>query len=147
MKILVINGPNLNMLGQRKPEVYGGQTLVEINSYIKSYFDKVKVDFFQSNHEGAIIDKIQEAPGKFDGIAINPGAYSHYSYAIRDAIEACPKPVVEIHISNIYKREEFRRHSVISDACSGVISGFGKYGYVLAIQAIAHRLKRARNKS
>jgi len=145
VKIIVINGPNLNMLGIRKPEVYGAKSLDEINDYIKSYFDKVIVEFFQSNHEGVLIDKIQEASEKYNGIVINPGALSHYSYAIRDAIEACQKPVVEVHLTNIYKREEFRGISVISPVCSGSISGLGKYGYVLAVQAIAHRLKRKKH--
>lgn len=142
MKILIINGPNLNMLGERKPDVYGHKTLTEINAYIADYFKRVKLDFFQSNHEGEIIDKIQQAKIEFQGIVINPGAYTHYSYAIRDAIEACGIPVAEVHISNLAGREEFRRLSVVSDVCLGTLSGFGVYGYVLAVQALAHKIKR-----
>ena len=142
MKILIINGPNLNMLGRRKPEVYGQKTLAQINDYLKDYFKRVKLDFFQSNHEGEIIDKIQRAGGEYQGIVINPGAYSHYSYAIRDAIEACGVPVAEVHISNLAQREDFRRHSVVSEVCIGTVSGFGAYGYIIAVQALAHKLKR-----
>lgn len=142
MKILVINGPNLNMLGTRKPDVYGHKSLQEVNAFIGEYFKKVTVDFFQSNHEGEIVDKIQQADGKYGGIAINPGAFTHYSYAIRDAIEAIQIPVAEVHISNVHNRESFRSQSVISAVCEGTVSGFGIYGYVLAVQALAHNLKR-----
>jgi 3-dehydroquinate dehydratase-2 len=142
MKILVINGPNLNMLGQRKPEHYGSETLDTINAYLVDYFKKIELDFFQSNHEGEVIDHIQAAGHRFQGIVINPGAYTHYSYAIRDALEACALPVVEVHLSNIAAREEFRRNSVISAVCWGTISGLGKYGYVLAVQALAHHLSK-----
>jgi len=145
MKILVINGPNLNMLGKRKPEVYGKRTLAEINGIIAGYFKRVKTDFFQSNHEGAIIDKLHEAGKELKGVVINPGAFTHYSYAIRDAIEACGFPVVEVHISNTAGREEFRKTSVISDVCKGTVSGFGTYSYILGIQALAHHLKRREN--
>ncbi len=142
MKILIINGPNLNLLGSRKPDVYGHKSLDEVNEFIEGYFKRVKLEFFQSNHEGAIIDKIQQSAREYDGIAINPGAYTHYSYAIRDAIEAVAIPVAEVHISNVHGREDFRSTSVISDVCSGTISGFGIYGYVLAVQALAHQIKR-----
>ncbi len=142
MNILIINGPNLNLLGIRKPELYGGKTLNETNEFIKSYFKGVKIHFFQSNHEGEIIDKIHESMKIQHGIVLNPGAFGHYSYAIRDAIEACTIPVVEIHISNIAAREEFRKMSVISAVCKGTISGLGIYGYVLAVQALVHQLKR-----
>jgi len=142
MKILIINGPNLNMLGERKPEIYGGKTLNEINDYIQDYFKRVTLAFFQSNHEGEIVDQIQQAKMEYAGIIINPGAYTHYSYAIREAIEACPLPVAEVHISNIFSREEFRSRSVISEVCLGTVSGFGNYSYVLAVQAVAHHLKR-----
>jgi 3-dehydroquinate dehydratase-2 len=141
MHILIINGPNLNMLGSRRPEVYGYKSLDEINAYIKDYFKKVEVSFFQSNEEGKIIDEIQRLAEKYDGLVINPGALTHYSYAIRDAIESIDRPVVEIHISNIAAREGFRQKSVISDVCAGSISGFGIYGYILAVQSLAHRLK------
>jgi 3-dehydroquinate dehydratase II len=144
MHILIINGPNLNLLGSRKPEVYGYKSLEEIDHYIKEYFKKVKLSFFQSNHEGEIIDQIQKFPENFDGLVINPGALTHYSYAIRDAIEAVNRPVVEIHISNIASREGFRQTSVISEVCSGTVSGFGIYGYILAVQALAHSLKIAK---
>lgn len=142
MKILVIHGPNLNLLGARKPDVYGHKNLKEVNNYISEYFKRISLSFFQSNHEGEIIDKIQSSPGEFDGLVINPGAFTHYSYAIRDAIEACPLPVAEVHISNLAAREEFRQKSVISEVCQGTISGFGVYGYVLAVQAVGHKLKR-----
>lgn len=143
MKILIINGPNLNLLGIRKPEMYGHKNLDQVNEFIKKYFKRIEVEFYQSNHEGEIIDKIQQATGDFNGIVINPGALTHYSYAIRDAIEAVTIPVSEVHISNVHGREDFRSKSVISDVCSGTISGFGIYGYVLAVQALAHCLKRA----
>lgn len=142
MKILVINGPNLNLLGTRKPDVYGHKNLEEVNTFIDDYFKRVNLEFFQSNHEGAIIDKMQQSAQEVEGIVINPGAYTHYSYAIRDAIEAVDIPVAEVHISNVQGREAFRSQSVISDVCAGTISGFGIYGYVLAVQALAHQLKR-----
>jgi len=142
VNILVINGPNLNLLGVRKPEVYGIASLEDINKYISDYFKNTVVEFFQSNHEGDIIDKIQQAGKRYEGIVINPGAYTHYSYAIRDAIEDSNLPVVEVHISNISKREEFRQKSVISPVCKGTITGFGKYGYVMAVRAIVHRLSQ-----
>jgi 3-dehydroquinate dehydratase-2 len=141
MHILIINGPNLNLLGNRKPELYGYTSLDEVNQYIREYFKKVKLTFFQSNHEGEIVDQIHKFPESFDGLVINPGALTHYSYAVRDAIEAVNKPVVEVHISNIAGREEFRQKSVISEVCSGTVSGFGIYGYVLGVQALAHNLK------
>ncbi len=142
MKILVINGPNLNLLGRRKPDVYGHKNLEEVNVFINDYFKRVKIEFFQSNHEGAIIDKLHEADGTFAGVVINPGAFTHYSYAIRDAIEAISVPVAEVHISNVHDREPFRKTSVISEVCQGTVSGFGVYGYILAVQALAHRVKR-----
>jgi 3-dehydroquinate dehydratase-2 len=139
LNILVINGPNLNKLGERKPEIYGASTLDDIQNDIKDHFEKMNIDFFQSNHEGEIIDKIHKSAGRYKGVVINPGALSHYSYAIRDAIEALPLPVVEVHLSNIHARESFRAQSVIAAVCEGTISGLGKYGYILAVQAIAHR--------
>jgi 3-dehydroquinate dehydratase-2 len=146
MKILIINGPNLNMLGRRQPEHYGKETLEEINLYIADYFKKIEVQFYQGNGEGEIIDQIQTAAAKnFKGLVINPGAYTHYSYAIRDALESCGLPVIEIHLSNIDAREEFRRVSIISPVCWGTISGMGKYGYILAVQALAHRLAKKEN--
>lgn len=138
MKILVINGANLNMLGVREPEIYGRETLGDINAYIKEYADKrgVQTEFFQSNHEGDIIDKIHSAHKNFDGAIINPGAYTHYSYAIADAISSVSVPFVEVHISNIYKRESFRHTSVIAPSCLGQISGLGKKGYICALDTL-----------
>ena len=135
MRILVINGPNLNLLGKREPAIYGTTTLTDIETRLKKRFPNVQFDFFQSNHEGALIDQLQKAiDGTFDGVVINPGAYSHYSYAIRDAIAALNTPVVEVHISNVHAREEFRRHSVITPVCKGVVAGFGNMGYELAVK-------------
>jgi 3-dehydroquinate dehydratase-2 len=135
-KILVINGPNLNMLGKREKEHYGSFTLKELEERIKKYAqeNKGEVDFFQSNSEGDIVSKIQEAYGKYDGIIINPGAYTHTSIAIRDAFLATGIPFIEVHISNIFAREEFRRRSYLSDIARGVITGLGMEGYVLALQ-------------
>ncbi len=145
MRILIINGPNLNLLGRRKPDIYGHKSLEDINRFISDYFKKVKLTFFQSNHEGQLVEQIQQANAEVDGVVLNAGAFTHYSYAIRDAIEAIEKPVIEVHISNIYGRESFRANSVISDVCSGTISGLGVYGYVLAVQALAHRIKREKD--
>ena len=136
MKILIINGPNLNLLGKRDTSVYGSETLSDINDFIKKHFDKDGFDFFQSNHEGDIIDKIHQASENYSGIVINPGAYAHYSYAIRDAIEACSIPVIEVHLSNIYEREEFRRVSVTAPVCAGIITGEGKLGYIKAVEKL-----------
>lgn len=142
MKIKVINGPNLNMLGIRKKEVYGIENLDSICEKLKAKAEGLglEISFFQSNHEGAIIDSIQECFDTFDGVIINPGAFSHYSFAIRDAIEAISLPVVEVHISNIYSREEFRHHSVVSPVCVGTIAGLGAYGYELALDGIITHL-------
>jgi len=134
VNILIINGPNLNLLGKRDTKIYGSDTLSDINDFIKKNFDKDMLEFFQSNHEGDLIDKIQQASERFDAVVINPGAYAHYSYAIRDAIEACSIPVVEIHLSNIHEREEFRRVSVTAPACAGMVTGKGKQGYILAVE-------------
>ncbi len=141
MKILILNGPNLNLLGKREPDVYGAQTLPELNAYIRGYFKKTELDFFQSNHEGEIIDRIQQADGVYDGIVLNAGAYTHYGYAIRDAVAGVQIPVVEVHLSNVDAREPFRRKSVLAPVVAGRISGFGAYGYVLAVRALAHRAK------
>lgn len=139
MKISVINGPNLNFLGVREPDVYGYQTLDDINATIEKFGQEQghEISFFQSNSEGAIIDKIQEAhSNKLDGIVINPAAYTHYSYAIHDALKATSIPAVEIHLSAIHTREEFRKTSVTAPACVGQISGFGADGYILGIVAL-----------
>lgn len=142
MKILILNGPNLNLLGTRKPDVYGHKNLDEVNNFISGYFKRVKLEFFQSNHEGALIDKLHGAKNDSDAVVINPGALTHYSYALRDAIEALGIPVSEVHISNVHNREDFRNKSVVSDVCNGTVSGFGVYGYVMAVRALAHQLKR-----
>jgi 3-dehydroquinate dehydratase-2 len=138
LRVSIINGPNLNLLGKREPQYYGENSLQEINDHINAAVSRfgVEVDFFQSNHEGEIIDRIQEASAVSDGIVINAGALSHYSYAIRDALAAAGIPVVEVHMSNIYAREEFRHRSVLSPVVSGQICGFGEYGYVMAVYAL-----------
>jgi 3-dehydroquinate dehydratase-2 len=140
MIIHVVNGPNLNMLGKRDPSIYGSFSYDQIIDRIKKWAETrdVILDFFQSNHEGEIIDYIQNLPGT-DGIVINPGAFAHYSYAIHDALETFKGPKVEVHISNIFKREEFRSKSVISRACDGIISGLGWYGYILGIEYVMGR--------
>ncbi|BDB01738.1 type II 3-dehydroquinate dehydratase [Clostridium botulinum] len=142
--ILVINGPNLNLLGKREPDIYGNITLENMNQKIKLHFKNadLKIDFFQSNEEGKIIDKIIESEKKYNAIVINPAAYSHYSIAILDAMRSINIPVVEVHLSNIYKREEYRKKSVTAEASLGVISGFGYYGYIMAIEFILNNLVR-----
>ncbi|MFI5321936.1 MAG: type II 3-dehydroquinate dehydratase [Thermodesulfobacteriota bacterium] len=142
MKILIIHGPNLNMLGKREPEIYGGDTLQEINRLIRDEAKKlgVKTEIFQSNSEGEIVGRVQEAMIKFDGLLINPGAYTHTSIAIRDAILSAGLPVAEAHISNIYKREDFRQKSFISGVALGVISGFGKDSYILGLRGLVNYL-------
>ncbi|ARC85242.1 3-dehydroquinate dehydratase, type II [Clostridium argentinense CDC 2741] len=144
MNILVVNGPNLNLLGNRENSIYGDLTLQQINEQIKNRFKdtNINVDFYQSNYEGDIISKLHSAIDVYDGVVINPGAYSHYSIAILDAIRAYNIVTIEVHLSNIYKREEYRRNSVISEGCYGVISGFGHYGYIMAIEAIINTLQK-----
>ncbi|RXM57168.1 type II 3-dehydroquinate dehydratase [Clostridium tetani] len=143
LNILIINGPNLNLLGVREKNIYGSSTLEDINSTIMKNFDEdlVKINFYQSNIEGEIVSKIGDAPKEYNGIVINPAAYSHYSIAILDAIKSINIPVVEVHISNIYKREEYRRKSVTGEGCIGVISGFGYYGYIMAINYLLKNIK------
>lgn len=136
MKIQIINGPNLNLLGVREPEVYGGQTFGDYLDQLRSDHAGIEIDYFQSNVEGEIINKIQEAGFESDGIILNAGGYTHTSVAIRDAIKAIPAPVVEVHISNVHAREEFRHHSMISAVCIGVIAGFGMDSYRLALSAL-----------
>lgn len=142
MKFLVINGPNLNLLGTREPEIYGQSgydaLVARINASAASM--NVEAEVFQSNHEGAIIDKIHAARGSFDGIIINPGAYTHYSYAILDALKAVELPAVEVHLSNIHKREEFRHTSVTAAGCDGQICGLGQFGYVAAMGYLIEKL-------
>lgn len=143
MNILIVNGPNLNLLGRREPGVYGDNSLEEIQKEIVEEARKLSadVDFFQSNHEGAIIDALHQAMDSYDGIVLNAGAFTHYSYAIRDAIAAIKIPVVEVHISNVHAREEFRHTSVISAVCAGTILGFGKYSYILGLTAAVKTVK------
>ncbi len=147
MKILVMNGPNLNLTGEREPGIYGGETLAEINSGLEKVAARlgVEVEFYQSNCEGELIDKLHAARpaagSGIDGIVFNAGAYTHYSYAIRDAISAIKLPVIEVHMSNVHKREEFRHTSVISPVCAGVIAGFGSYSYTLALMAVINIVK------
>lgn len=138
MKILVINGPNLNLLGEREPTIYGDESLKAINDELYAVAQNLghELSFFQSNSEGSIIDSIHAARLEYDGIVLNAGAYTHYSYAIHDAINAIKIPVIEVHLSNISSRDEFRKKSVIAPACAGSIAGFGKYSYMLAIQAL-----------
>lgn len=133
MKFLFINGVNLNMTGTREKGVYGTQTLEQINKEIATYFKNDECEFYQSNIEGEICTKIQQAD--CDGVILNAGAFTHYSYAIRDAIAAINIPVVEVHMSNVHSREEFRRKSVLSEVCKGVICGFGKNSYILAAES------------
>lgn len=137
-KILVIHGPNLNLLGERETNIYGRETLGSINLQIaqKAESRGINCEIFQSNSEGALIDKLHEARKTCDGVIINAGAYTHYSYAIRDAISSIKIPVVEVHCSNIHAREEFRHNSVIAPVCAGSVIGFGKNSYLLAIDAI-----------
>ncbi|MFP4081957.1 MAG: type II 3-dehydroquinate dehydratase [Candidatus Aminicenantes bacterium] len=133
-KILVINGPNLNLLGEREPGIYGNMTLKEIEEKIEKFAVQkgIEAEWFQSNHEGHIIDKIQGAKGNFDGIIINPAALSYTSYSILDALNAVDLPCIEVHVSNIFAREDFRKNSVTASACAGIISGFGWRSYLYA---------------
>lgn len=138
MRIQIINGPNLNLLGIREPEIYGKKGFEEYLHVLRNTFPNIRIDYFQSNVEGELINKIHEVGFDLDGIVLNAGAYTHYSLALMDAIKSVNIPVVEVHISNVHQREEFRRHSVISPACKGVICGFGLDSYRLAIEALLH---------
>jgi 3-dehydroquinate dehydratase-2 len=144
-RILFIDGPNLNVLGLREPEVYGKTTLEEIRRDVAraARREGAVVEFFQSNHEGEIVGRLQESRGKFDGLVINPGGYTHTSVAIRDALIYAGVPAVEIHLSNPGKREPFRRTSLVEDVVVGRIAGFGGYGYVLALSALLRHLREA----
>lgn len=138
MKFLVVHGPNLNLLGSREPEVYGTTTLAEIDKMLAEAAGAKghEVETFQSNHEGELIDRLQQSAGVIDGVVLNPGGFSHTSIALRDAVQALSVPVVEVHLSNIYAREAFRQQSVISGACMGVVSGFGARSYLLGLDAL-----------
>lgn len=133
MKIQIINGPNLNLLGKREPSVYGNQSFEDFFSTLTTRFPKVELEYYQSNVEGEIINKLHEVGFSFDGIILNAGAYTHTSVAIHDAIGAIKTPVAEVHISNVYAREEFRHKSLITSKCVGMITGFGMEGYAMAI--------------
>ncbi len=140
MRIQIINGPHLNLLGVREPEIYGKRAWEDYLKELRNRYHDVRIDYFQSNLEGEIINMIQEVGFDRDGIVLNAGAYTHTSIAILDAIKSVSTPTVEVHISNVHQREEFRRHSVISPACMGVICGFGLDSYTLAVQAILNKV-------
>ncbi len=146
MKILVINGPNLNLLGEREPNIYGSDTLSSINEELREKAEKMgyETEFFQSNSEGALIDALHNSRLDCAGVILNAGAYTHYSYAIRDAIAAIKIPVVEVHLSNVNSRDEFRKTSVIAPVCAGSIAGFGKYSYHIALDALDYRFSEGR---
>lgn len=136
MKILILNGPNINLLGKREPEIYGNRGFADYFEELKKTFPEVEFDYYQSNVEGEMINKIHEVGFSWDGIVLNAGAYTHTSIALQDAIKAVETPVVEVHISNVHKREEFRHKSMISCACLGVICGFGLDSYRLGVEAL-----------
>ena len=144
MKILILNGPNLNLLGTREPEKYGNLTLSDVENFVRFEAEKlgVEVDFYQSNIEGELVNKIQEAKGNFDGIVMNPAAYTHTSVAIRDALLAVQIPTIEVHISNIHTREEFRKISLTAPACVGQITGFGINSYKLGLIGLVDYLNK-----
>jgi len=146
MKIVVIQGPNLNMLGMREQNIYGPMKLEDIHAQMKAFADqnKIEIEFFQSNLEGEIVDRIQECMGDANGIIINPAAYTHTSIAIRDAIAAVQIPTLEVHLSNIYQREEFRHTSLTAPVCAGQISGMGPFGYHLAMVGMAQILNEVK---
>ena len=132
-KILIINGPNLNLLGRREPEIYGKTSFEEYLPTLQGQFPDIQLDYYQSNHEGFLIDKLQEADGRYDGVVMNPGGYAHTSIAIADCIRAIGIPVIEVHISDISQREPYRRHSFTAEACKKCFSGYGLEGYALAV--------------
>lgn len=136
MKIMIINGPNLNLLGKREPDIYGNRSFDEFLQKLRNDFTQTEIDYYQSNIEGELINKLQEVGFSYDGIVLNAGAYTHTSIALLDCIRSLTTPVVEVHISNVHAREEFRHKSMISSACLGVIAGFGLNSYKLAIEAV-----------
>lgn len=136
MKILIINGPNLNLLGRREPGIYGSSSFDEYLPKLQAKYPEVEISYFQSNIEGELIDKMQEVGFTYDGIVLNAGAYTHTSVALHDCIRSLQCPVIEVHISNVHQREEFRHHSFISSACKGIICGFGLDSYRLAVEAL-----------
>ncbi len=142
-KILIMHGPNLNLLGEREPGIYGDTNFQSVNERLVAYAKSLglEAEVFQSNHEGALIDKLHESRKEFAGVVLNAGAYTHYSYAIADAIKAIKIPVIEVHISNVFARDAFRSNSVIAPVCAGSISGFGILSYELGIQALAEMTK------
>ncbi len=139
MRILIINGPNLNLLGRREPEIYGSLSFDDFYHELKTRFAGVHFEYFQSNHEGALIDKLHDAGMHADGIVLNAGAYTHTSIALADAIAAIRTPTVEVHISNVFEREPFRHHSFLTAKCAGAITGLGLEGYALAIEYLVRR--------
>jgi 3-dehydroquinate dehydratase-2 len=144
MRILVVHGPNLNLLGVREPGIYGGATMAEIDEALRQAApEDVELSFYQSNHEGELIDAIQAAIGEADGILLNPGGLTHTSVALRDALLATAIPFVEVHLSNIHGREEFRRVSVMADIAVGVVCGFGAFSYLLGLRGLVENLKGA----
>ena len=144
LKVLVVHGPNLNLLGKREPQIYGKASLSRINQAIQAEAEKVgvQVDIIQSNHEGELVDLIGNARQGYDGILINPAAYTHTSVALRDALSACGIPAVEVHLSNIYGREEFRRKSLTAPVCIGQVSGFGETSYLLGLAGLVRALRK-----
>ncbi|MGD8457257.1 MAG: type II 3-dehydroquinate dehydratase [Anaerolineales bacterium] len=148
-KILILHGPNLNLLGQREPDVYGHLTLDDIDQKLVEASKElgVTVDTFQSNSEGELVDALQQAGSEKDGVVFNPGGYTHTSVALRDAIAAIPIPVIEVHISNVFAREEFRHHSILAPACLGKITGFGWQSYLLGVQALVLAFENEGEKS
>ena len=136
MKIQIINGPNLNLLGKREPGIYGNSSFEDYLADLRAKYPNVEIDYFQSNIEGELIDKMQQVGFTVDGIVLNAGAYTHTSVALHDCIRAITSPVVEVHISNVHQREQFRHHSMISSACKGVICGFGLDSYRLAVEGL-----------
>lgn len=136
MRIIIINGPNLNLLGSREPSIYGQETMEDCLASLRKRFPQIKIEYFQSNHEGALVDRLQDAAASHDGIILNAAAYTHTSIALLDAIRAISTPVVEVHLSNVSAREDFRHRSMIAPACVGTIAGFGMDVYRLAVEAL-----------